>query len=56
MLVTHWLGTFSENTVDALKDQLGVETLDVVIVYSMEQYIRLLRDAPPPKPDLYEYT
>lgn len=41
-LVCHLLGQADVNHVDALKQLLGVETLDVVLIESMQEYMVLM--------------
>lgn len=40
----HVLGAYSDNTVDALKKYLGVEKLDLVLLDSFEEYMRLVAE------------
>ena len=43
------LGTHHENTVDALKKNLGVDHLELVVLDSVDEYRELLVEVPPPR-------
>lgn len=44
------LGVRTENTIDALKEQLGVDRLTLVVLDGIEEYTELLVEVPPTPP------
>lgn len=46
-MLKHLTGTHDANTIAALKEQLGVEKLEVVLLDSMEEYYLLLSEVWP---------